>query len=173
MQVSSTATALNAVARPLVGEQTSRNAQERGAATGGKAANLNAQANANRKAESTPSTKEAASASKTPEAKAAPAQPVAVYAEIWVGGKKVGEVDANGNVSLPSIPASLQLSGGSSGPALARLRSEEVARALGGEVRYNGEAPAAPSQPPASSGDPKVDRMRAKINAMYGASLGG
>jgi len=170
MQVSNAASALTAaVARPLVGEQTSRNAQERGAATAGKAANQNAQASAKPKAESAPATKETSPAAT---ATAAPAHPVAVYAEIWVGGKKVGEVDANGNVSLPSIPASLQLSGGSSGPALARLRSEEVARALGGEVRYNGEAPAAPSQPPASSGDPKVDRMRARINAMYGASFG-
>jgi hypothetical protein len=172
MQVPTTASALNAVARPLVGEQASRNAQERGAAAGGKAANLNAQANANRKAENTPATKEAASVSKSSTTSAAPPPPVAVYAEIWVGGKKVGEVDVNGGVSLPSIPASLQLSSGNSGPALARLRSEEVARALGGEVRYNGEAPTPPSQPPASSGDPKVDRMRAKINAMYGASLG-
>jgi len=171
MQVSTAASALtSAVTRPVVGEQTSRNAQERSAATAGKAANQNAQASAKPKVESAAATKDATS---TNTATAAPAHPVAVYAEIWVGGKKVGEVDVNGGVSLPSIPASLQLSGGSSGPALARLRSEEVARALGGEVRYNGEAPTAPSQPPASSGDPKVDRMRAKINAMYGASLGG
>lgn len=175
MQVSSTATALTAVARPLVGGETAaRNAQERGVATGGKAANPNANANAqastSRKVEKAPAAKEAAPTGGADTT--APSKPVAVYAEIWVGGKKVGEVDANGGVNLASIPAALQLSGGTSGPALARLRSEEIARSLGGEVRYAGQSAPAVSQVQASSGDPKVDRMRARINAMYGASLG-
>lgn len=173
MQVSSTAAPLTAAARPLAaGEAASRNAQERGVASGGKAANpkANAQTGTRPMVEKTPAPKDASATASTDNA--APPKPVAVYAEIWVGGKKVGEVDANGGVSLPSIPAALQLSGGASGPALARLRSEEIARALGGEVRYTGQsAPTVNAN--ASSGDPKVDRMRARINAMYGASLGG
>jgi hypothetical protein len=164
MQVSSSAPALAAVVRPTVGgEKASGNTQERGLAL-----NSGNQANAKRKPAATESTQSATETTATPSATTAPQHPVAVFAEIWVNGKKMGEVDVNGNVSLPSVPAALQLSSGNSGPALARLRSEEIANALGGEVRYAGGNTATPAEN-TSTGDPKVDRMRAKVRAMYGA----
>jgi len=106
----------------------------------------------------------AAQASGSELASAMPQVPGAIYAEIWKNGVRIAAVHTNGVVT-PSLGLNWQAVSGND-PGIAQRRADELARAVGGEVRYvNRERPNEAGPPPV---DARTERMRARLRATYG-----
>jgi len=96
---------------------------------------------------------------------ARPQAPGAVYAEIWKDGVRIATVHTNGVVT-PALGLTWHAVAGDD-PGVAQRRADELARAVGGEVRYvsNNERANEASPPPV---DARTERMRARLRAAYG-----
>lgn len=90
--------------------------------------------------------------------------PGAVYAEIWKDGVRIAAVHTNGAIT-PSFGLNwLPMAGNDIG--VAQRRANELARAVGGEVRYASLGRPNETMPPPV--DARTERMRAKLRAAYG-----
>jgi len=152
---------------PLSGLPTPPGLQTRGQETGGRDNATSQRRTFAARDDSTRITLNSApnSTADTQNASATTAQaPGAVYAEIWKDGVRIAAVHTNGVVT-PSFGLTWQpVAGDAAG--VAQRRAEELARSLGGEVRYAGRGRSSETvQPPV---DLRTERMRAKLRVAYG-----